>query len=252
MRSWVASLLCLLAPALWAASSPEVYHTAAQPESAPKYIGNPDGRIGGICVDLFRLMEQREPALRIQGDQAFLPLKRLEKSVRHGQLDFICGVGDNPARRHQFIYLQPPVFTVRYHLAVRSDDTVEVKGWDDVRALGKEGTILINHGSGAIARLQTIGGLIIDSGGISSSANYHKLLMKRGRFVYYRSPGFEFDIRQHNLASQIRILPTVMEETPFHILFYQQTSPERLGLFANTLQQVANSGELASLVEHYR
>lgn len=170
----------------------------------------------------------------------------------HGQLDFICGVGDNPARRHQFIYLQPPVFTVRYHLAVRSDDTVEVKGWDDVRALGKEGTILINHGSGAIERLQTIGGLIIDSGGISSSANYHKLLMKRGRFVYYRSPGFEFDIRQHNLASQIRILPTVMEETPFYILFYQQTSPERLGLFANTLQQVANSGELASLVEHYR
>ncbi|MGL6051154.1 MAG: substrate-binding periplasmic protein [Aeromonas salmonicida] len=252
MRSWVASLLCLLAPALWAASSPEVYHTAAQPESAPKYIGNPDGRIGGICVDLFRLMEQREPALRIQGDQAFLPLKRLEKSVRHGQLDFICGVGDNPARRHQFIYLQPPVFTVRYHLAVRSDDIVEVKGWDDVRALGKEGSILINHGSGAIARLQTIGGLIIDSGGISSSANYHKLLMKRGRFVYYRSPGFEFDIRQHNLASQIRILPTVMEEMPFYILFYQQTSPERLGLFANTLQQVANSGELASLVEHYR
>ncbi|MDF8330621.1 transporter substrate-binding domain-containing protein [Aeromonas salmonicida] len=252
MRSWVASLLCLLAPALWAASFPEVYHTAAQPESAPKYIGNPDGRIGGICVDLFRLMEQREPALRIQGDQAFLPLRRLEKSVLHGQLDFICGVGDNPARRHQFIYLQPPVFTVRYHLAVRSDDTVEVKGWDDVRALGKEGTILINHGSGAIERLQTIGGLIIDSGGISSSANYHKLLMKRGRFVYYRSPGFEFDIRQHNLASQIRILPTVMEETPFYILFYQQTSHERLGLFANTLQQVAKSGELASLVEHYR
>ena len=252
MRSWVASLLCLLAPALWAASSPEVYHTAAQPESAPKYIGNPDGRIGGICVDLFRLMEQREPALRIQGDQAFLPLRRLEKSVLHGQLDFICGVGDNPARRHQFIYLQPPVFTVRYHLAVRSDDTVEVKGWDDVRALGKEGSILINHGSGAIERLQTIGGLIIDSGGISSSANYHKLLMKRGRFVYYRSPGFEFDIRQHNLASQIRILPTVMEETPFYILFYQQTSPERLGLFANTLLQVANSVELASLVEHYR
>lgn len=252
MRSWVASLLFLLAPALWAASAIEVYHTAAQPESAPKYIENPDGHVGGICVDLFRLMEQREPALRIQGDQIFLPLKRLEKSVLHGQLDFICGVGDNPARRNHFLYLQPPIFTVRYHLAVRSDDPIHIRHWDDVRALGKEGIILINHGSGAIERLQAIGGLLIDSGGINSTANYDKLRMKRGRFIYYRSPGFEFDIRQHRLTGQVRILPTVMEETPFYILFHQHTSPARLALFASTLQQLADSGALTRLVEQYR
>ncbi len=89
---------CLLAVAHRAVSATEIYRTAAQPESAPKYIQMADGRIGGFCVELFRLLERQEPALRIQGDQRFVPLKRLEKQVRFGQLDFICGVGDNPDR----------------------------------------------------------------------------------------------------------------------------------------------------------
>lgn len=248
----MALLLCLLAPASGAVGATEVYHTAAQANSAPKYVVRPDGDVGGICVDLFRRMEAREPALRIAGDQRFLPLRRLEKKVQHGQLDFICGVGESPARRDHFIVLKPAIFTVRYHLAVRSDDPVEIRGWDEVRALGQQGIILINHGSGAIARLQAIGGLLIDSGGIGSKANYDKLLMKRGRFVYYRSPGFESDLREQGLAGEIRILPTVMEETPFYILFHRRSTPERLALFANTLQQLAASGELAALVERYR
>ena len=48
--------------------------------------------------------------------------------------------------------------------------------------------------------------------------------MKRGRFVYYRSPGFEADLLRHHLSGQIRILPTAMETIPFYILFYQRTS----------------------------
>lgn len=244
-------LLCLLVLTARAIGATEVFHTAAQQASSPKYVTLPDGHVGGICVDLFRLMEAREPALRIEGDQRFLPLRRLEKKVQHGQLDFICGVGESPARRDHFIVLTPAIFTVHYHLAVRRDDPVEIRSWQDVRALGQGGIILINHGSGAIARLQDIGGLIIDSGGISNQANYEKLLMKRGRFVYYRSPGFESDLREQGLADKIRILPTVMEETPFYILFHRHSAPERLTLFANTLQRLADSGELAALARRY-
>ncbi|MGL5813369.1 MAG: substrate-binding periplasmic protein [Aeromonas sp.] len=250
MRVRMAGLLCLLLMGSEAGATEE-YRTAAQPDSAPKYQTLSDGRIGGICVDLFRLMEREQPALRILGDQAFLPLRRLEKKVLHGQLDFICGVGDSPARRNNFIYITPSIFTVRYHLAVRRDDTVEIRGWEDVRALGREGVILINHGSGAIARLQAIGGLLVDSGGINSEANYDKLLMKRGRFFYYRSPGFEADLRQHRLDDQIRLLPRVMEETPFYILFHRQISPERLKLFGDTLQRLASRGELVALAGRY-
>lgn len=85
-------LLCLLVLTARAIGATEVFHTAAQQASSPKYVTLPDGHVGGICVDLFRLMEAREPALRIEGDQRFLPLRRLEKKVQHGQLDFICGV----------------------------------------------------------------------------------------------------------------------------------------------------------------
>jgi len=127
-------LLVLTARAIGAT---EVFHTAAQQASSPKYVTLPDGHVGGICVDLFRLMEAREPALRIEGDQRFLPLRRLEKKVQHGQLDFICGVGESPARRDHFIVLTPAIFTVRYHLAVRRDDPVEIRSWQDVRALGQ-------------------------------------------------------------------------------------------------------------------
>ncbi|MGU5539937.1 hypothetical protein ACV1DG_11380, partial [Aeromonas hydrophila] len=82
-------------------------------------------------------------------------------------------------------------------------------------------------------------------------ANYDKLLMKRGRFVYYRSPGFEADLLRHHLSGQIRILPTAMETIPFYILFYQRTSPARLALFGNALQRLADSGELADLAKRY-
>ena len=124
-------------------------------------------------------------------------------------------------------------------------------GWGPALAASTIPPVLDLHASGAITRLHDIGGLIIDSGGISNQANYEKLLMKRGRFVYYRSPGFESDLREQGLADKIRILPTVMEETPFYILFHRHSAPERLTLFVNTLQRLADSGELAALARRY-
>ena len=47
-------------------------------------------------------------------------------------------------------------------------------------------------------------------------------------------------MREQGLADKIRILPTVMEETPFYILFHRHSAPERLTLFVNTLQRLAD------------
>ena len=80
----MALLLCLLAPASGAVAATEVYHTAAQADSAPKYLTLAGGKTGGICVDLFRRMEAWEPALRIAGDQTTLPLKRLTFKIGDG------------------------------------------------------------------------------------------------------------------------------------------------------------------------
>lgn len=74
-------------------------------------------------------------------------------------------------------------------------------------------------------------------------------VIKRGSFVYYRSPGIEAALQRHHLSDQIRILPVAMETILFYILFYQRTAPARLALFTNTLQRLADSGELARLAE---
>ena len=98
---------CLLAVAHRAVSATEIYRTAAQPESAPN---TSRWRMAASGILRRAVSTAGAPGARPAhpGDQRFVPLKRLEKQVRFGQLDFICGVGDNPDRRNHFLYLQPP------------------------------------------------------------------------------------------------------------------------------------------------
>lgn len=243
------SLLLLSATAV--SANVMTLRTAAQSESEPKFIVDKHGKMRGICVDIFQAVERNDPGLKVSGYQQLLPLARIENHVRTGLLDMYCGLGISAARKQQFIFAQPPIYQVSYHLATVSGDTLEIQNWDDVRRLGKQGAILVNRNSGAAQRLKDMGGLIVDDSASSSLQNYRKLLAGRARFYYYRSPGFTLDLRKHGLSKQIRILPTVMESTPFYILFGQHCDEQRLQRFESALQKLRKSGELDKIIQRY-
>jgi len=253
MKYLTVTLLSLLPFPALSAGDIWIYRTAAQQDSAPKYFQREKGgEVFGLCVDIFRAVEEVDPAIRILGDQDMQPLARIERSVLFGTLDIFCGLGDNPQRREYYHFLQPPVFSVKYHLAVRSNDPVEIKTWDDVRQLGDKGIILVNHGSGAIGRLYALGGLYVDDGGLTTSANLGKLLSGRGRFLYYRIPGFQAEINNKGVGQQVRILPTVFETQPFYLLVRKTMADEKVKRLESALQQLATAGTMARIEQKYR
>lgn len=253
MKYLTVTLLSLLAFPALSAGDIWTYRTAAQQDSAPKYFQREQGgEVVGLCVDIFRAIEEVDPAIRILGDQDMQPLARIERSVLFGKLDIFCGLGDNSQRREYYHFLQPPVFSVNYHLAVRIDDPVVIQTWDDVRKLGDKGIILVNHGSGAIARLHALGGLYVDDGGLTTSANLGKLISGRGRFLYYRIPGFQSEINRKGAEQQVRILPTVFETQPFYLLVRKNMDSERIKRLESALQQLADTGGMARIEQKYR
>jgi polar amino acid transport system substrate-binding protein len=255
MTPW-ATIFVVLAAGLAhaAAAQPVQLRTAAQLGSAPKFVQQDEAggrRVTGLCVDINRAIERQDPGLAIGGDQQSLPLTRIEAQLRGGALDIACGLLHTREREAAFLYLDPALFTVTYFLVARAADGIDIAGWDEVRALGEKGKILLIHGQGTIGRLSDLGGLQIDSGASDAKTALHKLLAGRGRFFYHRMPGVVAEIRHAGLESKVRVLPTVMDVQRFHMLAGRHVAPATLERLRRALAQLEASGELKRLFERW-
>lgn len=243
------ALLCTT-PALAATE----IRTAPQEASEPKFVMLEQAEkkvTGGLCIDIMHAIERVDPSLKFVIDQEWQSLVRLEAGLAIDKYDAVCGVVRTPEREAKFNFAEQPLFPVTYHLAVRADDPVQIKTWDDVRKLGDQGVILMISGFGIINKLQKMGGLRIDSSGKDSQTNIQKLLGERGRFFYHRSPGIGAEIRKAGATSKVKLLPTVMD----HEQFYMELSK---GVPANVVEKInkaiirlAHSGELKKLLDKW-
>lgn len=234
-----------------AATSAVDLRTAAQTASDPKYVVLNDGgapAVGGICVDIYRAMEKVDPGLRFTGDQAWQPLVRMEAGMAAGEIDVICGLLRTRAREARYIYIEPPLFPVTYHLVVRANDNVQVNNWDDVRALGERGIVLVNNGFGIIDRLENTAGIRIDAGAYTTKANIAKLLADRGRFFYHRSPGINAEIRAAGMEGKVMVLPAVMHAEKFYLAASNRLPNETVERLRKAVAELERSGELARLL----
>ncbi|MBC3872690.1 substrate-binding periplasmic protein [Undibacterium flavidum] len=251
-QSVLAMLLCCIQ---YSSMATIVIRTAAQESSEPKYIAiNQAGKpaIGGICVDIFRAMENLAPNLRFQGDQVWMPRMRIDAHFRDNRIDVICGVQNITRNTEHYQLLATPLFTVNYLLAVRVDDPIKVQSWDDIRQLDNEGIIMAIHGFGIVDILHKLGGLQIDAGATSSLSNLRKLLAGRGRFYCHRSPGIKAAIKSAHLENKIRLLdqPTLSEK--FYMGVRKNLAPEQIKLISDALQVLDKNGELKRIFEQYR
>jgi len=218
--------------------------TAAQIESDPKFVKDGNA-VTGICIDVMRAVEKIDPAIKFVGDQAWLPLARIENLLGSSELDAACGLQKNKDREAKFNFPATALFPVNWMLAVRANDDVKVASWDDVKKLGAEGTILVNFGSGAVKRLESVGGLKLDSGGKTNPDNLTKLAEGRGRFFYYRTPGFVAELKSY--PGKFKILPTVMDTANFYMMFGKHVPAATVEKFDKALAQMEKQGALVKI-----
>jgi len=229
--------------------------TAAQEGSAPKFLAikvNGKPAVGGLCVDIMRAVERVEPGIRFVGDQEWVPFIRIESGLVHGQLDAICGVIRTPEREAVHDFIDTPLFPVEYLLTVRANDTVQVRNWSDVRALGEKGVVLSLHGySGVLSHMRSVGGLRIDTGGRDTKVSLEKLLAGRGRFFIHRTPGVLGDIARSGLQDKVKVLPTVMYAEVFYLMVARSMPQETQDKINRALVVLAGNGELARMASQW-
>ncbi len=203
--------------------------------------------IGGICVDIMRAVENLDPQLKFVGDQEWQPLVRMEAGMLTGDMDAICGLLRTSTREPRYTYIDTALFPVTYHLIVRADDDVQVENWDDVRRLGDQGTVLVINGFGILGKLESVPGLKIDSGAFTSKANFDKLLARRARFYYHRSPGINAEIRNAGVEGKVRIIGTVMHKEKFYMAVSKKMPAETVSRLGKAIARLERNGELARL-----
>lgn len=247
LNRFAVALACLF---LYGAAAAVELRTAAQIASDPKYVavqerGAP--AVGGICVDILRALEKTDPEIRFTGDQSWQPLVRMEAGMVSGDIDVICGLLRTKAREARYTYIEPPLFPVTYHLVVRADDDIQINNWDDVRALGAHGVVLVNNGFGIIDRLESTTGVYFDAGAYTTKANFSKLLAGRGRFFYHRSPGINAEIRAAGMEDKLKVLPAVMQAEKFYLVASKRLPRDTLERLGRAVATLDRNGELARI-----
>jgi ABC-type amino acid transport substrate-binding protein len=234
-----------------AASATTLLRTAAPESNAPKFVAtgpDEDAAIGGLCVDILRAIERVEPDIRFSGDQRWMPMARIEAELAGGVQDVAPCLVRNPEREARFAFLEPPLFPVGFSLAVRADDEVQIKNWDDVRKLGSNGTVLAVKGSGIIARTQMLAaGIRFDADAATPELNLRKLLAGRGRFFYHATPILRHEIRRANLQDKVKLLTPPMDVTAAYLALGWHVPPETADKLRRALLRLQSSGELMRL-----
>ena len=245
------SAIALVMLSTSAASTTVDIRTAAPSASDPKFVELRNGgkqAVGGICVDIFRAIERVDPGLGIVGDQMWQPLVRMEAGMSTGEIDVICGLLRTTVRAARYTYIEPALFPVTYHLVVRADDNVRIDSWNDVRALGERGIVLVTNGFGIIDRLESATGIRIDSGATTTKANFAKLLAERGRFFYHRSPGINAEIRAAGMERKVKVLPAAMHIEKFYLAASNRLPRETIERLNKAVAELERKGELARLL----
>jgi hypothetical protein len=228
--------------------------TAAQENAEPRFVVSRDGGqtgIGGFCIDLMRTLERIDPRLHFSMSPQVQSLPRIRNRLAAGDLDAFCGLPRTPASESVLRFVEPPLYTARFHLAVRTDDQLMVQSWDEVRRLGKEGVILLATHSPIGQTLQERGGLKVDSSAADPGTNIRKLLAGRGRFFLHHVAGLRQAIRAARAEDKIRILPATMERQSLYLVLSDRVTAEIGNSIREALTRTVAGGELDGLLHKW-
>ena len=240
-------LLALLLLVLHLPAGASALRVGVEDASPPKWQDYVGDRPTGFCADLIDQLAQARSGLAFQLAQLPLPQKRMEADLQEGRIDLICGLTRTPQRTNLFVYIPQPIYTLDYVLFARADDPVAPRNWDDVRALGNEGIILLNYDSSAVGRLQREGNLQLDSTARTVEQNLRKLQSGKGRFFFYIRQGGWSEAKRMEFENQLRVVEPAFDRQPFHLLIGRHVPLERRDALQEALKTLESSGRLQLL-----
>ena len=196
---------------------------------------------------------KRLPDITIASQKSFVPFKRIQKQLASGEIDIFFGMAKNEMRQKLFTFSKLPIYEVNHIMACKKTDSVTAINFSDIRKLGDKGVILTNFGSATARYLRKQKGLLIDAGGKSVEANIRKLLVDRGRFVYFHDIGLISTInnRLPQKKQFIKILPISFRKYHHYIAFSKNINPQILAQFNKVLLELSQDGTLTKLSSKY-
>lgn len=246
--------LLVLSIAAPQASAEIILRTAAGPHAPPRYnIVEQGGKkvITGLCIDIMRAIEKVDPEIRFVGDQNSIPAARVLAMLEGDELDVSFCLSKTAEREMNFRIINPPLYEINQKLAVRANDQIDIRSFDDIRKLGGEGIILVNFGTATVQYLEGVGGLRIDSAGKTQNDNLRKLIAGAGRFYYRHDLGLEGEIKAGGFSKEVRILPVVLNKDAQYAIFSKSANPMAIERVRKALEKLKASGKLAKLRANY-
>jgi ABC-type amino acid transport substrate-binding protein len=227
--------------------------TAAQTDTIPKFIAHSSQQnapVDGLCVDIDRAIERIDPTLHISGDQNWMPANRVITELNAGHLDMGCGLVKTPERKN-LRFIEPPLFTSDFVLIARANDPVVIHNWADLRALGDQAIILVDHDYGIVNTLAAQTGLHYDDSTLGLTENLQKLRAGKGRFYIHRLLGLVDGIKRANMNADVRILPVSLDRQSYYMIFAQQVPNEMVQRAQKAIAAMIKSGEMMKLQQKW-
>jgi polar amino acid transport system substrate-binding protein len=244
-------LACTLAFVSAAAAADELLRTVAQASMTLKFNAGGDGP-PGFWVDYIHALQRLDPGLQFSGIEEALPLMRIEGDLAAERIDLFFGLLRTRERAARFRFVDTPaLYNVRHQIAVRADDRIDVRNFDDIRALGAQGVVLATRGTGYVSFLADQPGLIVDAGAADNAQNLRKLLSGRGRFFYQADATLRHVIEAEGLQGRVRILPAAFHADAQLLAHAPGLAPERLARVTTAMRGLEVNGMAARLRAAY-
>jgi ABC-type amino acid transport substrate-binding protein len=184
-----------LAWCCWAAlgQTPLSLKTELQ-DNAPKFMLDGGGKVSGICIDIFNLLESQEK-IKFVYAPSFVATKAIENNIANGTADVHCGWVRSEARE-KIASFGGELFKVSYPGVVRANDKLDFKSISDLINLDSQGTVLGVNGVGSTANLQKINGLRVDDSAKDAQQALRDLEANRGRVFIYTNLAINYELKQ--------------------------------------------------------
>nr|WP_295085397.1 transporter substrate-binding domain-containing protein [uncultured Roseateles sp.] len=205
----------------------------------------------GLSVEVMQAVQRIDPTLKFVGQDVLRPLRRVEAELVAGKLDVFFGLVRNSERAAKHLVLSPPLYRQFTQLAVRSDDPINIKTFDEIRQLGSAGIIGVPRGSAHVEHLNGLGGLTVDDGVASVSSTLQKLIAGRVRFVFYGGAVLRKYIQEDGLEGKVRLLPARFYSEDVCVMVSKAADPQLVLRIERALERLRTSGEMAAIQDKY-
>ena len=227
----------------------------AYSETYPKYIksGPTTGHasVGGICADFMAAISEYDSDIQFSAPYGFGSTTRNFRALESGDIDvYFCVTKSQKRLDKSYQYIDIPLYSLRFKLAVRAADEVVVDSFQDI-AWSEGNVVLVNAGTNSARKLKQIEGLAVDDSMDTLQNNLQKLLLGRGRFIYFHDFALINTLNKLGIENEVKLLPKVFESKSQYIVFSPSTPLVIVDRITKVLLQLENTGRLGEIRANY-